>query len=323
VAACGSGHGTTDADMGLLAAGYADGTVRVLDVAQLSVRSKMQLPTAVTCLAYVRHGEVLLLGDASGGLNIVDTTSLHCLDTLLVPASSSPSRPRACVQSIEVSPHAFSVDAPAEEEGGPPVPEDGEATWWLTTDSDQQLCIWRTVWAVVSAVSSAQTDDSTAHMLMPQTTMMRLIPLATFYATGFAATAAATVDDYTPPTLACFAPVDPTLVWCAAPSDDPMLLCFDWVAQHVVRTIDLLYIPTSLAVSPDGQRLAIGAMGHVVTMVDVRQLRQEVEEFEAVDRVAVQQLTGCADVVTCLAFAPDGKTLCAGTVAEVHAWHLP
>ena len=118
------------------------------------------------------------------------------------------------------------------------------------------------------------------------------------------------MQDNVPPTLAVFSPIDPYLLYCAAPSADaPQLLCYDFLAQQVIHTVTLgPHVPYSLAISADGTRLAVGSQDRVVTLLAA----------DAEDVVPLAEMGGFADVVSCVAFSPDGRKVLAGSVGEVH-----
>jgi WD40 repeat protein/transcriptional regulator with XRE-family HTH domain len=274
-----------------LAAGNADGTVRLWDMAshrQIATLTGAAGP--VTSVAFSGDGATLAAGHADGTVRLWDMATHRQIATLTGPAGPVTSvafsgdgktlaagGADARVRRWDVASHRPIGSLPTGPIG--PVSSVAISPDGTTLVAGSASGVW--FWALPSACSCFTSPAAPARLTGPA---------------GPVSSVAISLDGKT----------------LAAGDGDGTVRLWDMVNQQPIATLTRHHGPvSSVAISPDGATLAAGNADGTVRLWDMATHRQ------------IATLTGPADPVTSVAFSGDGKTLAAGGADHtVRLWNV-
>ena len=109
-------------------------------------------------------------------------------------------------------------------------------------------------------------------------------------------------------TLVCFSPCEDNVVLVSSPWSNECILVRDFESRTVLRSLEVLSVPTCLDISPHGFLVAMGTTDGLLRLVDY-----EAGTFQDFDGVSAGQFTR-------VGFSADGKNLICSSRREILQW---
>jgi WD40 repeat protein/class 3 adenylate cyclase len=277
-----------------LAAGSADGTVRLWDAATHRQITTLTGPTGpVTSVAFTPDGTTLAAGSADGTVRLWDVASHRQITALTGPTGP--------VTSVAASPDGKTLAAGS---------ANGTVRVWDVASHRQIPRVTRPTGPVTSVAFG---PDSTILATADADHTVRLsnpTPCECGFFSGSASGLIALSGRTGAVNSVAFSPDGTTL---ATGSADGTVRLWDVASLQQITALTGPTGPvTSVAFSPDGTTLASASADHTVRLWDM-----------ATHRQIGPALTGHTGVVTSVAFSPDGKTLATGSADHtVRLWDV-
>ncbi|XP_014661522.1 PREDICTED: WD repeat-containing protein 90-like isoform X2 [Priapulus caudatus] len=155
---------------------------------------------------------------------------------------------------------------------------------WLAASNDQRVSVWAADWSL----SECELLDWLTFPSLPETENKDLGRI---------------------PSLACFNPVDPSVIFYVGYGLQKAIQMYCLRRQQVLKSIPLLEWACCLDLSPDGSFMVVGTIGRLVKLVDLAE-----ESF--------QDFPAHSHSVQCVRFTQDGASVATAAGGELYVWSV-